>query len=55
MSNFENPTWRTAAILNIISAANHPNCTKFSTQTQNLPQVMASSKKFTNSKMADGL
>jgi len=27
MSNFENPTWRTAAILNIISAANHPNCT----------------------------
>ena len=51
MSNFENPTWRTAAILKIkisilhMSAASRPNCTKFSMQAQILPQATETTKK----------
>jgi len=60
MSNFENPTWQTAAILKSlyfhISAANSPNCTKFSMQTQILPQATETTKKseIRKFKMVDG-
>jgi len=47
--NFENPTWRTAAILKIviaqISSANRPNLTKFAKQTQILIQATKKLKK----------
>ena len=59
MSNFENSTWRAAAIWKSlylhISAANRPNCTKFSIQTQILPQATETTKKseIRKFKMAD--
>ena len=45
MSNFENPTWQTAASLKLslylhISAGNRSNYTKFSMRTQILSQAM---------------
>ena len=37
-----------------ISAANHPNCTKFSTQTQILPHASETTKKIRNSQIQNG-
>jgi len=58
MSNFENPTWRTAAILKIVIAPylteNRPNTTKFVTRTQILTQSTEMWEKFRNSRIQDG-
>ena len=61
MSNFENPTWRTAAILKIVIAPylsrKSPNLTKSGTQTQILSKATETWQKnseIPKFKMADG-